>query len=112
MNTYSTRHPIGIVNDKRIHIDGFEDLVYEDCFSIMAAGHRYLDYGIADGSILLCSQSVVPQEEDIVLTDDNGVMTLYLFRPTSKEKTDGKKRVLSDRSRIKATVLGSFNYYR
>lgn len=105
-------HGMRMHETNSIEICGFSNLTEENCFCVVAAGHRYHEFGIADGSVLLCSKAVTPQDGDIVTTFDGTLFTIYVFRPGSMEAMDGEKRIIADRGKIYATVLGSFNYYR
>lgn len=104
-------HPIAIYTPSSLLVEGFESLDLDDCFAIVAYGKRYHDYGITDGSVLLCSKTLLPHENDLVLAIDDNVPTVYIYRPDSAVSFDGEKRILSDSKLIYATVICALNFY-
>ena len=111
MNVDSTQHAITASSDGCLLIRGFHDTDIDACFCIKAYGSRYHEYGIADNSLLYCSTNSPVSDGDLVLVFDEGVPTLYQYRKDKKITQDGNKRILHDRRRIHAKVLGSFNFY-
>ena len=84
----------------------------EACFTIVAYGHRYHEYGIADNSLLYCCKTKNVIDGDLVLAFEGETPTLYQYREDKAIAEDGEKRILHDRRRIHAKVLGSFNFYQ
>ena len=95
-----------------IHIEGFHGLQVDKCFCVMAEGTRYHEYGIASGSVLLCKRAEPINNGDLVVVNEDGVLTVYLYLKDRKKKTDGEKRILHNKSMVYAKVLGSFNFYQ
>ena len=85
VETTQARHPILSNGYGSIQIDGFSGLIPKKCFCIMADGHRYQEHGISTGSVLFCQRAA--------------------------EIKDGEKRILHNKSKAYAKVLGSFNFY-
>ena len=48
---------------------------------------------------------------DLVLVDEDGVPTIFLYQKSRKKKPIGEQRILHDKSRAFAKILGSFNIY-
>lgn len=103
-------HPVQLGEDGSMVIHGY-GLDPENCFLMQAFGHRYHDYGIADGSYLLCSLTKPPRSGDLVIVMAEDTPTVYLYRPRSKEDTDGEKRILKTKTNVYATILCSLNFY-
>ena len=98
VETTQARHPILSNGYGSIQIDGFSGLIPKKCFCIMADGHRYQEHGIStDG--------------DLIVVKENGAFALYLYLKDRKVKADGEKRILHNKSKAYAKVLGSFNFY-
>ena len=95
VETTQARHPILSNGYGSIQIDGFSGLTPKKCFCIMAEGYRYQE--INDG--------------DLIVVKENGAFALYLYLKDRKVKADGKKRILHNKSKAYAKVLGSFNFY-
>jgi len=92
-------------------IDGFQGIDQAACFCIIAQGKRYHEYGIADNSLLYCCKTVEVFDEDLVIAFDGETPTIYQYREDISITADKEKRILHDRNRIHAKVLGSFNFY-
>ena len=103
-------HSVQVGEDGSMLIHGY-DLDPENSFLMQAFGHRYHDYGIADGSYLLCSPTKIPKSGDLVIVMVEGTPTVYLYRPRSKEDMDGEKRILKTKNDVYATILCSLNFY-
>ena len=112
MNTDITRHPIIGRSDGMIMIDGYGSVDMDACFTIVAYGQRYHEYGIADNSLLYCCETMNVNDGDLVLAFDGETPTLYQYREDRAIAEDGEKRILHDRTRIHAKVLGSFNFFQ
>ena len=56
---FRDKHTVSGNNKGDILITGFANVENKKCFCIMADGHRYHEYGISTGSLLL-SASVAP----------------------------------------------------
>lgn len=106
------RHPILTDGTGAIQIAGFEGANADKCFCIMADGHRYHDHGISTGSVLLCKRSAPISDGDLVVVEEDGAFSLYLYLKNRKIKADGEKRILHNKSKAYAKVLGSFNFYQ
>ena len=48
---------------------------------------------------------------DLIVVKENGTFALYLYLKDRKVKADGEKRILHNKSKAYAKVLGSFNFY-
>ena len=105
-------HPISSGDQDALVIHGFEGTLDNGCLSIVAYGDHFLEYGIADNSLLVCSMTVEPQEGDIVIHFDGARPVAYLFQPDSDAECDEENRLLHDAGQVDAVVLGSFNFYR
>lgn len=108
----NARHSILSDGLGSIQIDGFSGLNIDRCFCIKAEGHRYHEHGIATGSILLCQRAVPVSDGDLVIVEEDGAFALYRYLKDRKIKEDGEKRILHNKSRAYAKVLGSFNFYQ
>ena len=106
-----TRHTVAAHPDGVLKIDGFDGVNVDACFCIVAYGHRYHEFGIADNSLLFCCHTNAASDGDLVLVFEEGIPTLYQYRKNKSVTVDGEKRILHDRKRIHAKVLGSFNFY-
>ena len=93
-------------------IGGFEGPIIENCFLMSAFGSRYHDYGIADNSLLLCSPDAPLADMDLVIAEENGGPAVFVFSKDRSYSSDGRKRILHDKSRIQAKILGAFNFYQ
>lgn len=105
------KHPISCNDRGSIQIDHFSDLKPEKCFCTFAEGHRYYEHGIATGSVLLCQRKAIINDGDLVLVDVDGILTIYQYRRDRKIKSDGEKRILHNKSKAYAKILGSFNIF-
>ena len=112
MNTDIMRHPIVGRSDGMLLIDGYSSVNMDACFTIVAYGHRYHEYGIADNSLLYCCETKDVVDGDLVVAFEGNKPTLYQYREDNTILEDGEKRILHDRRRIHAKVLGSFNFYQ
>ena len=108
----NAKHPVRTDEVDSIRIDGFKGLQAEKCFCVVAEGTRYHEYGIASGSVLLCKRAEPINNGDLVVVNEDGVLTVYLYLKDQKKKTDGEKRILHNKSMVYAKVLGSFNFYQ
>ena len=77
----------------------------------MAEGYRYQEHGISTGSVLFCQRAAEINDGDLIVVKENGAFALYLYLKDRKAKADGKKRILHNKSKAYAKVLGSFNFY-
>ena len=112
IETINARHSILSAGFGSIQIDGFSGLNIGKCFCIMAEGHRYHEHGISTGSILLCQRSLPVNDGDLIVVKENGAYALYLYLKDRKIKADGEKRILHNKSKAYAKVIGSFNFYQ
>lgn len=109
--TTDVRTPICFASSNAIQIEGLPPMKHKNCFCIYAGGHRYHDYGISTGSLLFCQRGAAISDGDLVLVDVEGVLTIYLYRKDRKIKQDGEKRILHNKSKAFAKILGAFNIY-
>ena len=59
-----------------------------------------------------CSQRAAEiNDGDLIVVKENGAFALYLYLKDRKVKADGEKRILHNKSKAYAKVLGSFNFY-
>ena len=105
------RHPIMSNGYGSIQIDGFSGLTPKKCFCIMAEGYRYQEHGIYTGSLMICQRASEINDGDLIVVKENGAFAHYLYLKDRKVKADGKKRILHNKSKASAKVLGSFNFY-
>jgi len=105
------KHPIAFTGPNAIQIEGLPTMKFQKCFCIYASGHRYHEFGISAGSLLLCQRGAVINDGDLVLVDVEDVLTIYQYRKDRKIKQDGEKRILHNKSKAYAKILGAFNIY-
>ena len=94
-----------------LQIAGFSKLNPDKCFCTFAEGNHYHEQGIATGSLLLCQNGARISDGDLVLVDEGGVPTIFLYQKSRKKKPTGEQRILHDKSKAFAKILGSFNIY-
>lgn len=104
-------HTIAAGTDGKLVIDGFQSFDVDSCFCILAFGHRYHEYGIADNSMLYCCKTNAANNGDLVLVMDGETPTLYQYREDKTITKDGEKRILHDIDQVFARVLCSINYF-
>ena len=105
-------HPVRMAaGTDAIEITGFSDLDRERCFCTFAEGSRYHEHGISTGSVLFCQRKAPIVDGDLFLVDVDGVLTIYQYRKDRKIKADGEKRILHNKSKAYAKILGSFNIF-
>lgn len=105
-------HPILMDEQNEVvMIKGFAGKVPEPVYLFRSFGRNYLDYGITDGSLLLCSGGSEPREGDLVVKMVGKTPTIYILRPGSKETSEGTMRVLGDPGEVFAVVISTFNFY-
>ena len=109
--TTTIENPIRIVSPTALQIEGLQPIDQRKCFCVYAEGSRYLEYGISTGSLLVCLHDVEIQDGDLVLVDEGGVPTIFLYQKSRKKKPTDEQRILHDKSRAFAKILGSFNIY-
>lgn len=106
------KHPFLCNEYNSIQIDGFVGLNTDKCFCIVANGQRYLDYGITTGSVLFCQRSSPIKDKDLVVVEEDGGFAVYLYLKNRQISEVGTKRILHNKSKAYAKVLGSFNFYQ
>lgn len=94
-----------------IRIAGFSSVDSDKCFCTYAEGSRYHEYGISTGSILLCEEEAPIEDGDLVLVNVEGTPTIFQYRRDCKIKQDGEKRILHNKAKAYAKIIGSFNIY-
>lgn len=111
MNVDYNQHTVTADRRGVFSIDGFQSVNQNDCFCIVAQGARYHEHGIANNSLLYCCKTAEIFDKDLVVVFDGETPTIYQYREDNTITADGEKRILHDRTRIHAKVLGSFNFY-
>ena len=110
--THGQYHTISATATGDLFITGYPDIAAEDCICFEANGQRYQSFGITDGSILYCARNTQVHDKDLVIVfEKNGQPTLYCFFEDENVCVDSEMRILHDRSKIYAKVLGAFNFY-
>lgn len=105
-------HPVRMaVGADAIEIAGFPGIDQKRCFCTFAEGSRYHEHGISTGSMLLCQRKAPIGDGDLVLVDVDGVLTIYQYRRDRRVKEDGEKRILHNKSKAYAKILGLFNIF-
>lgn len=97
---------------RALMVYGYTGYIKDDWFAMPAFGRRYHEYGIADGSVLLCGPSESFCDGDLVIAEENGGPAVFVFSTDHNYTEDGDKRILHDESRIQAKIMGSFNFYQ
>ena len=108
---FRDKHTVSANSKGDILITGFSNMENEKCFCIMADGHRYHEYGISTGSLLLCQRGAAINDGDLIIVKEDGAFTIYLYLKDRKIKEDGDKRILHSKSKAYAKVIGSFNFF-
>ena len=108
---FRDKHTVSVNSKGDILITGFTNAKNEKCFCIMADGHRYHGYGISTGSLLLCQRGAAINDRDLIIVKEDGAFTIYLYLKDRKIKEDGDKRILHNKSKAYAKVIGSFNFF-
>lgn len=111
MNVDYRHHTVFVNHKGALMIEGYNSISSDECFCIVAKGHRYHKYGIADDSLLYCCKNAEVGDGDLVVAFDGDVPTIYLYREDSGTTSEHEERILRDRKQIHAKVLGSFNFY-
>lgn len=97
---------------RALMVYGYTGYIKDDWFAMPAFGRRYHEYGIADGSVLLCGPSESFCDGDLVIAEENGGPAVFVFSTDPNYTEDGDKRILHDESQIQAKIMGSFNFYQ
>lgn len=97
-----------------VEIAGFPDFsrpvpVYPAFLKYVVPVHQ--EHGISTGSVLFCHRAAEINDGDLIVVKENGAFALYLYLKDRKVKADGEKRILHNKSKAYAKVLGSFNFY-
>lgn len=108
---FRDKHTVSVNSKGDILITGFTNAKNEKCFCIMADGHRYHEYGISTGSLLLCQRGTAINDGDLIIVKEDGAFTIYLYLKDRKINEDGDKRILHNKSKAYAKVIGSFNFF-
>lgn len=107
------QHTIAATAEGDLYITGYPEIDAESCICFEANGTRYQKYGITDGSILYCSRTAKVNDQDLVVVfEKRGKPALYWFCEDKNAIAVDDVRILHDRSRIYAKVLGAFNFYQ
>lgn len=108
---FRDKHTVSVNSKGDILITGFTNAKNVKCFCIMANGHRYHEYGISTGSLLLCQRGAAINDGDLIIVKEDGAFTIYLYLKDRKINEDGDKRILHNKSKAYAKVIGSFNFF-
>ena len=105
-------HPILMgESDQTVMIKGFAGRLAGDVMLFNSFGRNYLDYGITDGSLLLCANEIEPHDGDLVIMMNQGKPAVYIFRPGSTEPAEGSMRVLGNADEADYVIVSAFNFY-
>ena len=105
-------HPILMgESDQTVMIKGFAGRLAGDVMLFNSFGRNYLDYGITDGSLLLCANGIEPHDGDLVIMINQGKPAVYIFRPGSTETAEGSMRVLENADEADYVIVSAFNFY-
>lgn len=105
-------HPILMgESDQTVMIKGFAGRLAGDVMLFNSFGRNYLDYGITDGSLLLCANEIEPHDGDLVIMMNQGKPAVYIFRPGSTETAEGSMRVLRNADEADYMIVSAFNFY-
>ena len=85
--------------------------ISEECFAVIANGHRFHSFGIANNSLLLCDPAADIQPDDLVVVMKDGITEVKLYRPTQPIPEGSDMPVLKSKKAIHAKIIGSFNFY-
>lgn len=97
--------------------DGFSLLIHdigpisEKSFGIIASGHRFHAYGIANNSMLICDPVAEVHPDDLVIVMNDGNPEVKLYRPTQPIPEGSDMPVLKSKKAVHAKIIGSFNFY-
>ena len=69
---FRDKHTVSVNSKGDILITGFTNAKNEKCFCIMADGHRYHEYGISTGSLLLCQRGAAINDGDLIIVKEDG----------------------------------------
>lgn len=92
---FRDKHTVSGNNKGDILITGFANVENKKCFCIMADGHRYHEYGISTGSLLLCQRGAAINDGDLIIVKEDGSFAIYLYLKDRKIKEDGDKQAHS-----------------
>lgn len=105
-------HPILMdESGQTVMIKGFTGRLAGDVMLFHSFGRHYLDYGITDGSLLLCANGIKPHDGDLVIKMNQGKPAVYIFRPGSTETAEGSMRVLGNADEADYVIVSAFNFY-
>ena len=105
-------HPILMgESDQTVMIKGFAGRLAGDVMLFNSFGRNYLDYGITDGSLLLCANGIEPHDGDLVIMMNQGKPAVYIFRLGSTETAEGSMRVLGNADEADYMIVSAFNFY-
>lgn len=103
-------HPISKTGRDSIEIGGFYFSPYSNVFGQITYGNHFLSSGIADGSLLLCTQDAEIVDGDLVLLSGYPQeVCRYLSDPNAI--SDGTERVTHSADRVYAKIIAAFNFY-
>ena len=112
LGEYTYDHKMKYESDGSLLIQDICPQGPDKCFVMVATGHHYHDYGITDGSRLFCVKTKSAKPGDLVLIMESvGKTAVYLYMPTRALPEGSGIRVLTDRTKIYAKIIGAFNFY-
>ena len=102
-------HPLKMF-DGLLAITGYEAVHPEDCICFEAKGSHFLNYGIADHSLLWACTSAPVSDGDLVVCFENGHPQVCLYTRSTHTAQEGVPTIHSKKG-IYAKVLGAFSLY-
>ena len=105
-------HPILMgESDQTVMIKGFAGRLAGDVMLFNSFGRNYLDYGITDGSLLLCANGIEPHDGDLVIMMNQGKPAVYFYGTATTETAEGSMRVLGNADEADYVIVSAFNFY-
>ena len=105
------RHPI-TVSRGSVEIEGFPFRLTDHVFSQIAYGNSCPQYGIAEGSILLCCSNADISDGDLVLVNGSFQPVIGRYFTSPSAPSDGRERIICDKNEVSAKIVAAFNIYR
>ena len=110
------KHPISVNVNGFIQIAGFSgnDPSSLCCFQVGECKH-FADYGISEGSLLLARLNAAPQDNDLVVTKNEGGtgVRVKMYKAGQKAATGDKLHpIATEKDHILGVVLSPLSFYR
>ena len=105
------RHPI-TVSHGSVEIEGFPFRLTDHVFTQIAYGSSCPQYGIAEGSILLCSSDADISDGDLVLVKGSYQPVIGRYFSSPDALSNGRERIIHDKAEVAAKIVAAFNFYR